>query len=210
MSLQTIFKDSKGRWRDDMLWKIVPYTWRSDRKWQISTVVRRVRWTTSIDDDAERSLHRAIVSAGRLSSSTRYGGADRWQCNFRQYAMPSEQWELLLFCYNWQCTAYDNEVFRTYFLISLLFVSRDDLCVLLNFSISFNNDSSLMCVASDHGTIHVFAIDETHKNKQSRWCIRLLVWMSCEHLVHNSFNIMWAITVTFVIVWISCEPSHSR
>jgi len=26
-----IFKDSKGRWRDDVLWKIVPYTWRSNR-----------------------------------------------------------------------------------------------------------------------------------------------------------------------------------
>jgi len=33
------------------------------------TVVRRVRWTTSIDDEAERSLHRARESAGRLSSS---------------------------------------------------------------------------------------------------------------------------------------------
>jgi len=36
MSLQTIFKDSKGRWRDDVLWKIVPYTWHSDRKWPIT------------------------------------------------------------------------------------------------------------------------------------------------------------------------------
>jgi len=40
------------------------------------TVVRRVRRTTSIDDDAKRSLHRAGESAGRLSSSARYGGAD--------------------------------------------------------------------------------------------------------------------------------------
>jgi len=30
------FKDSKGRWRDDVLWKMVPYTWRSDRKWPIT------------------------------------------------------------------------------------------------------------------------------------------------------------------------------
>jgi len=78
MSLQTIFKDSKGRWRHDVLWKIVPYTWRSDRKWPIRrppTVVRRVRRTTSIDDDAERSLHRARESAGRLSWPARYGGA---------------------------------------------------------------------------------------------------------------------------------------
>jgi len=36
MSLQMIFKDSKGRLRDDVLWKIVPYTWRSDRKWPMT------------------------------------------------------------------------------------------------------------------------------------------------------------------------------
>jgi len=40
------------------------------------TVVRRVRRMTSIDDDAEQSLHRARETAGRLSSSARYGGAD--------------------------------------------------------------------------------------------------------------------------------------
>jgi len=45
---------------------------------RLPTVVRRVRRTTSIDDDAERSLHRARESAGRLSSTTRYGGADPW------------------------------------------------------------------------------------------------------------------------------------
>jgi len=39
-------------------------------------VVSRVRQTTSIDDDAERSLHRTRESAGRLSSSASYGGAD--------------------------------------------------------------------------------------------------------------------------------------
>jgi len=38
MDLQTIFKDSKGRWRDDVLWKIVPYTWRSERKWRLDVV----------------------------------------------------------------------------------------------------------------------------------------------------------------------------
>jgi len=35
-------------------------------------------------------------------------------------------------------------------------------------SISFNSDSSLICVASDHGTVHIFAVDDPHKNKQSR------------------------------------------
>jgi len=74
MSLQTIFKDSKGRWRDEVLWKIVPYTWCSDRKWPITH--GRKASSTSIDNDAKRSLHRARESAGWLSSSARYGGAD--------------------------------------------------------------------------------------------------------------------------------------
>jgi len=42
----------------------------------LSTVVRRVRRTTIIDDNAEQSLHRAKESAERRSSSARYGGAD--------------------------------------------------------------------------------------------------------------------------------------
>jgi len=41
--------------------------------------------------------------------------------------------------------------------------------VLCHCSISFNSDSSLICVASDHGTVHIFAVDDPHKNKQSRW-----------------------------------------
>jgi len=43
---------------------------------QSPTVVWRVWWMTSIDDDAERSLHRARESAGRLSSSVWYGGIE--------------------------------------------------------------------------------------------------------------------------------------
>jgi WD40 repeat protein len=35
------------------------------------------------------------------------------------------------------------------------------------YCISFNSDSSLICVASDHGTVHIFAVDDPHKNKQS-------------------------------------------
>ena len=34
------------------------------------------------------------------------------------------------------------------------------------FCINFNADSSLLCVASDHGTIHIFSISEGTKNKQ--------------------------------------------
>lgn len=36
------------------------------------------------------------------------------------------------------------------------------------YSINFNQDSSLLCVSSDHGTIHIFASEDPAKNKQSR------------------------------------------
>lgn len=35
-------------------------------------------------------------------------------------------------------------------------------------SINFNHDSELLCVSSDHGTVHIFAIEDPKKNKQSR------------------------------------------
>ncbi|XP_077867441.1 WD repeat domain phosphoinositide-interacting protein 3-like [Saccoglossus kowalevskii] len=34
-------------------------------------------------------------------------------------------------------------------------------------NINFNQDSSLLCVSSDHGTVHIFAIEDPKKNKQS-------------------------------------------
>ena len=34
------------------------------------------------------------------------------------------------------------------------------------YCINFNSDSSMLCVASDHGTIHIFSISESTKNKQ--------------------------------------------
>ena len=39
---------------------------------------------------------------------------------------------------------------------------------LLN-SINFNHDSSMICVSSDKGTVHVFDISAVGKNKQSRY-----------------------------------------
>ncbi|XDV45253.1 hypothetical protein PO909_013381 [Leuciscus waleckii] len=33
--------------------------------------------------------------------------------------------------------------------------------------INFNQDASLICVSSDHGTIHVFAAEDPKRNKQS-------------------------------------------
>lgn len=35
------------------------------------------------------------------------------------------------------------------------------------YCINFNQDSSLLCVSSDHGTIHIFASEDSAKNKQS-------------------------------------------
>uniref|UniRef100_A0A2P2I6I3 WD repeat domain phosphoinositide-interacting protein 3-like n=1 Tax=Hirondellea gigas TaxID=1518452 RepID=A0A2P2I6I3_9CRUS len=35
------------------------------------------------------------------------------------------------------------------------------------YCLNFSQDGALVCVSSDHGTVHVFAVDETHKNKQS-------------------------------------------
>ncbi|XP_067914741.1 WD repeat domain phosphoinositide-interacting protein 3-like [Heterodontus francisci] len=33
--------------------------------------------------------------------------------------------------------------------------------------INFNQDASLICVSSDHGTVHVFAAEDPKRNKQS-------------------------------------------
>jgi WD40 repeat protein len=35
------------------------------------------------------------------------------------------------------------------------------------YCINFNQESSLLCVSSDHGTVHIFAVDDSKKNKQS-------------------------------------------
>ncbi|GBM59624.1 WD repeat domain phosphoinositide-interacting protein 3, partial [Araneus ventricosus] len=35
------------------------------------------------------------------------------------------------------------------------------------YCINFNFDSSLICVSSDHGTVHIFAVEDSKRNKQS-------------------------------------------
>ena len=35
------------------------------------------------------------------------------------------------------------------------------------YSINFNSHATLLCVSSDHGTIHVFALDDSKKNRKS-------------------------------------------
>lgn len=37
-----------------------------------------------------------------------------------------------------------------------------------SFSINFNQDASLICVSSDHATVHIFAAEDPKRNKQSR------------------------------------------
>ncbi|XP_069056463.1 WD repeat domain phosphoinositide-interacting protein 3 isoform X4 [Pleurodeles waltl] len=36
------------------------------------------------------------------------------------------------------------------------------------YCINFNQDASLICVSSDHGTVHIFAAEDPKRNKQSR------------------------------------------
>lgn len=42
----------------------------------------------------------------------------------------------------------------------------------LYFSINFNQDASLICVSSDHGTVHIFAAEDPKRNKQSRFVLK--------------------------------------
>lgn len=39
--------------------------------------------------------------------------------------------------------------------------------ILYYYSINFNHDSTWLCVASDHGTVHVFAVEDQKLNRQS-------------------------------------------
>lgn len=40
-------------------------------------------------------------------------------------------------------------------------------CFLPDSSINFNFNATLLCVSSDHGTVHIFAVDGVKKNNQS-------------------------------------------
>ena len=51
-------------------------------------------------------------------------------------------------------------------------------------SINFNQDSSLLCVSSDHGTVHIFASEDPERNRQSRYCN--IAW---EHLCDPNVSI---------------------
>jgi len=81
---QTIFKDSKGRWRDDVLWKTVPYTWRSNRKWPIT----HGRKTSSTNDQ--------YIWRCRAKSALHYGISFSCMTKFI-----NEIWRLMLIVHIW-------------------------------------------------------------------------------------------------------------
>ena len=98
MSLKAAAKDGQRFCSRDVLWQIVPDLFQRIRgfafmryinprltfqirdaatgKARSPTVDSRVRRTISDGDDAERRQRRPTISAGRRSSSARYGGAD--------------------------------------------------------------------------------------------------------------------------------------
>lgn len=64
------------------------------------------------------------------------------------------------------------------------------------YCINFNQDSSMLCVASDHGTVHIFAVEDVKKNRQSRYavwdvviltfiCSLYTVWPNLSHSCPN-------------------------
>lgn len=72
-------------------------------------------------------------------------------------------------------------------------------CILLNvflqatiYCINFNHTSTNLCVASDHGTVHVFSLDEEKLNKQSNLASVYLLpkyfssnWSFCKFTIPN-------------------------
>ncbi|XP_037134850.1 WD repeat domain phosphoinositide-interacting protein 3 isoform X3 [Syngnathus acus] len=54
------------------------------------------------------------------------------------------------------------------------------------YCINFNQDASLICVSSDHGTVHIFAAEDAKRNRQSRF-VRVqpsIQWFVFPHLKH--------------------------
>lgn len=60
------------------------------------------------------------------------------------------------------------------------------------YCINFNNSSTLLCVSSDHGTVHIFALEDPKLNKQSSLANTMFLpkyfsstWSFCKFTVPN-------------------------
>ncbi|KAH9389821.1 WD repeat domain phosphoinositide-interacting protein 3 [Tyrophagus putrescentiae] len=70
------------------------------------------------------------------------------------------------------------------------------------YCINFNQDSSLLCVSSDHGTVHIFAVDDPKRNKQSN--------LASASFISKYFSSKWSFTRFQVPVAICADGSYYK
>lgn len=76
-------------------------------------------------------------------------------------------------------------------------------------SINFNQDASLICVSSDHGTVHIFAAEDPKRNKQSR---SVFSWPPRQEEGHslNDFHILSHYKYKTVIDFMRLDQHNCR
>lgn len=87
----------------------------------------------------------------------------------------SKHWVILVLDWHVICTLFNtvnwNDLWISIFCVCAIFwmvsTKVDEKVCSIFCSINFNHDSELLCVSSDHGTVHIFAIEDPKKNKQS-------------------------------------------